>query len=586
MNIVITGHVDHGKSTVIGRLFAETGTLPEGKLEGIRQKCKREGKDFEYAFLLDALKDEQSQGITIDAARAFFKTVKRDYLIIDAPGHIEFLKNMVTGAARAQAAILVIDAKEGVRENSFRHGYMLSLLGIKQIIVVVNKMDLVDYDEKVYNSIVSEYSEFLKKINLKPLMFLPASAVKGDNIAKKSEKLRWYEGDSLLTAIDKFVKEKSSDELPFRMPVQQVYRFTKDGDDRRIVGGRIESGSIKVGDKIVFLPSNKKTKIKSIEEFNSGKKESVSAGYSTGFTMEEEVYVNRGDIMCKLGEKLPNVSTLLKCNLFWMGKNPMEEGKRYKLRLGTTKTPVMLKKIIKNLDASNLEISNKNCIERHDVAECILETENPIAYDLTDEISQTSRFVIIDGYDQAGGGIIVEAIEDEQKVSREQVYIREDKWYSSDISRNERINEYGQNPRLILITGPKKVDKKVIAKKLERKLFESGKYVYYLGIGNLLRGLNADIDKEKRHEHVRRLGEVSHLMLDSGLIVIATASDLTVDELKLLKAIIHQDDMLKIYVDGEKPDEMIDLLLEKDEGVEDNVKKIVELLKKKGVLLK
>ena len=230
MNIVIAGHVDHGKSTVMGRLFADTGNLPEGKLEAIRERCKRESKKFEYAFLLDALKDEQSQGITIDVARAFFSTDKRDYLIIDAPGHIEFLKNMITGAARAEAGLLVIDANEGVMENSKRHGYMLSLLGIRQVIVIVNKMDLVDYDERVYERVVSEYRNFMDKIGVLPLMYIPASATEGINIAVKSDKLPWFHGKTVLEALDSFKKEESVEDLPLRMPIHQVYRFTGDGD--------------------------------------------------------------------------------------------------------------------------------------------------------------------------------------------------------------------------------------------------------------------------------------------------------------------------------------------------------------------
>lgn len=191
MNIVIVGHVDHGKSTVIGRLLADTDSLPEGKLESVKEYCRKNSRPFEYAFLLDALKDEQAQGITIDTARCFFKTNKRDYIIIDAPGHIEFLKNMVTGASRAEAALLVIDAKEGIRENSKRHGHIAAMLGIKQVVVLVNKMDLIDFDREVFNSICAEFAEFLNKINIKPLNFIPISAFNGDNVAGKSENTQW-----------------------------------------------------------------------------------------------------------------------------------------------------------------------------------------------------------------------------------------------------------------------------------------------------------------------------------------------------------------------------------------------------------
>ncbi|MCF7929080.1 MAG: 50S ribosome-binding GTPase, partial [Spirochaetales bacterium] len=201
MNIVVTGHVDHGKSTIIGRMLADTGSLPDGKLEQVKRNCERNSKPFEYAFLLDALKDEQSQGITIDSARVFFKTPKRHYIIIDAPGHIEFLKNMVTGAARAEAALVVIDAAEGIQENSRRHGYLLSMLGIQQITVLVNKMDLVDYDQNVYNKIVSDYRDFLSELDVGNPTFLPVSGRMGENITRPSDKMPWYEGAGVLQVL-------------------------------------------------------------------------------------------------------------------------------------------------------------------------------------------------------------------------------------------------------------------------------------------------------------------------------------------------------------------------------------------------
>ena len=208
MNIVIGGHVDHGKSTVVGRLLADTGSLPEGKLEAVKALCERTAKPFEYAFLLDALKDEQSQGITIDAARVFFQTEKRHYIIIDAPGHIEFLKNMITGASRAEAALLVIDAKEGVQENSRRHGYMMSMLGIRQLAVLVNKMDLVGYSQAHFDGIVREYSEFLARIGVHPACFIPAAGREGDNIAARSAAMPWYRGPTVLEALDQFHTER------------------------------------------------------------------------------------------------------------------------------------------------------------------------------------------------------------------------------------------------------------------------------------------------------------------------------------------------------------------------------------------
>ena len=411
MNIVIVGHVDHGKSTVIGRLLADTGSLPKGKLEQVKEYCKKNSRPFEYAYLLDALKDEQSQGITIDTARCFFKSKKRGYIIIDAPGHIEFLKNMISGAARAEAALLVIDANEGIKENSKRHGYMLSMLRIKQVAVCVNKMDLVDYDEKVFNKIKTEYIEFLNQINIVPKAFIPISAREGDNIVKHSSNLEWFKGLTVLSVLDSFEKAESLEKQNFRLPVQEVYKFTAFNDDGRIIAGRVESGSINVGDKVVFLPSKKESEINSIEGFNIKPRKTISAGHSTGFTLKEQIYVKRGDIMCKVYEKLPYVGSEFKANIFWMGKNPMTTDKEYKLKLTTFEVTISIHKILKVLDSTNLNATCKEQVERNDVAECIIYCKKDIAFDLAADHEVTGRFVIVDNYDIAGGGIITQVVE-------------------------------------------------------------------------------------------------------------------------------------------------------------------------------
>jgi bifunctional enzyme CysN/CysC len=431
LQIVIVGHVDHGKSTVIGRLFADTNSLPQGKLEQVKEMCRRNSKPFEYAFLLDALKDERAQGITIDTARAFFKTEKRRYIIIDAPGHIEFLKNMITGASRAEAALLVIDANEGIQENSRRHGYMLSMLGISQIAVLVNKMDLVGYDENIYDDIVSEYSKFLGKINVKPMSFTPVSAINGDNIAAKSNNMAWFNGKTVLEVLDDFNDSKLPDDLPFRMFVQDVYKFTASGDDRRIIAGTVDAGVLNAGGEIIFYPSGKKTRVKTIEDFISNSVrdscglEKISAGYAAGFTVTEQIYIKRGELCVLADAKIkPSVSTAFKASLFWLGKDAMTENGDYFLKIGTAKTGVKLKKIIKVINASNLEEVGRDdpgapetpfqkgaVISRHEVAECILETERPIAFDTADIMPLTSRFVIVDKYEISGGGIITENLD-------------------------------------------------------------------------------------------------------------------------------------------------------------------------------
>lgn len=577
MNIVVVGHVDHGKSTVIGRMLADTGSLPKGKLEQIKKRCERESKTFEYAFLLDALKDEQSQGVTIDSARCFFKSDKRDYAIIDAPGHIGFLKNMISGAARAEAAVLVIDAHEGVQENSRRHGYLLSLLGIRQLIVCVNKMDLVDYKKEAYQGIVDEYTRFLRSIDTVPMAFLPVSALEGDNIARSSEKMSWYKGHTLLLALDSFKKEADPSDKPFRMPVQDVYKFTK-GDSRRIVAGRVESGKISEGDKVIFLPSYKRTKVKSIEHFNVPRRTSASAGTSTGVTMEEQLYVTRGEVMCKLDDKLPAVSSILEANIFWMGKEPLKESKNYFLKIGTTKMPVRIEKIHWVLNASNLKKEEKDNVEKHEVGACKLSCTRSIAFDTFQDLSVTGRFVIVDGYDICGGGIVTHSLEDNQADIRRSVYKREERWEKGFVSSKDRRERYSQVPSLVLITGKSGVDKKTPAKMLEKTIFEKGHSAYFLGIGNILRGLDSDISKRERREHIRRLAEVAHILMDAGMIVIATASDLTDREIKDMSEI--SDHQLFIVNMGEQilDSRLIDLHQE-----ETDIDELMELLRFKGV---
>jgi len=305
MNIVIVGHVDHGKSTVIGRLLADTGTLPKGRLESVRENCRRNSKPFEYAFLLDALKDEQSQGITIDMARCFFKTAARDYIIIDAPGHIEFLKNMITGASRAESALLVIDVDEGIRENSKRHGQMVSMLGVKQVTVLVNKMDLVDFSEEVFERLKADYSEFLAQIKVKPVSFIPVSAREGDNIATLSERMPWYKGATVLEQLDGFTSDKQLQDKPFRFPVQDIYKFTRQNDDRRIAAGTVAAGSVSVGDEVLFLPSGKQSAIQSVESFNTAPKQVALTGEALGFTLTTQIYIRPGELMVKPCEPLP-----------------------------------------------------------------------------------------------------------------------------------------------------------------------------------------------------------------------------------------------------------------------------------------
>jgi len=590
MHIVVTGHVDHGKSTVIGRLLADTGSLPQGKLEAVRTTCERNAKPFEYAFLLDALKDEQVQGITIDSARVFFKTARRHYIILDAPGHIEFLKNMITGASRAEAALLVIDAQEGIQENSRRHGYMLAMIGICQIAVLVNKMDLVGYRRDVFDGIVSEYGEFLDRIGIKPAWFIPVSGFHGKNLTTSTPELSWYEGPTVLDALDAFENRPAPTAGPFRMPVQGVYKFTENNDDRRIVAGTVESGRVAAGDEVVFYPSGKKTRVKTIEAFNRPWRDASAAEEAAGFTLTEQIYVGRGEIAVKTGQPKPHVSTRMKVSLFWLGRGPLVPRKEYLLKLGTGRTPFRVEQIDRVINASDLSASDGSTqVERYEVAECTLLLGKPLAFDTADQCPSTGRFVIVDNFEICGGGIVRQALPDRHAWVREKVLDRNYKWEAGGVPAERRAERYSQKPALLVITGDKDADRKRLARDLEARLFDDGRYVYFLGIGNVLYGVDADIGRTdaNRLEHLRRLGEVANILLDAGLIVIATAVALTQEDIEVIRTSGGSDRVITVWLgDRITTDLACDLTLTETEAETDGTARLKTLLHDCGAMFR
>ncbi|QJW44724.1 sulfate adenylyltransferase [bacterium BFN5] len=403
LNIVVVGHVDHGKSTVIGRLLYDTKSLPEGAIDRVKRISKEKGKPFEYAYLLDAFEEEQKQGITIDTTQLQFRTGKRDYVIIDAPGHKEFLKNMISGAASAEAALLIIDANEGIQEQSKRHGYILSLLGIQKAYVLVNKMDLIDYSEEKFNEIRHDMNEFLNSLHVYPLKYIPISAFYGENMTSKSDKMPWYKGEPILEAIDLFEKEKGLEGKALRFPIQDVYKF----DHRRIIAGRIETGTLHKGDTVLISPSNKTTKVKSIEYWaDKDQTGSVYAGMSVGITFEDEFFNQRGEFVVH-PNAAPLVADTFKANLFWMGKKELLKNKEYKLKLVTQEVECEIFSISKVIDATTLAtVENAAQVKSNDVAEVIIKTKRPISFDEFKNNQITGRFVLVDGYDVSGGGIV------------------------------------------------------------------------------------------------------------------------------------------------------------------------------------
>jgi bifunctional enzyme CysN/CysC len=551
MNIVIVGHVDHGKSTVVGRLLADTGSLPQGKLDSVRAECARTGKVFEYAFLLDALSDEQDQGITIDTARCFFKTARRDYIIIDAPGHIEFLKNMISGAARAEAAVLVIDAKEGVRENSRRHGYILGMLGIKQVVVVVNKMDLAKYGQAHFDAIEKEYREFLAAIGtVVPKQFIPIAALHGANLTNRIPEMAWYTGPTLLECLDGFAKAPDKSAAALRVPLQAVYKFTGNGDDRRIFSGRVESGTVAVGDKVVFSPSNKTVTIHTIEGFNTTPRTTIDAGWSTGFTLSEEIYVTRGEIISHV-DRAPLVSTRFRVNLIWLSKKPFVTGRDYKLKLHTQAVAVRIHRLNKVIDASELDVElTKDHVGRHDVADLVLETRTPVAFDLISESAATGRFVIVDGYDVAGGGIITGTEADDQDDLRAEARLRDFNWIHGGVTTADRAQANGHRAGLVMFVGKNGVGKRRYARELEKSLFAARRQAYMLDGTNVLLGLDHDLSVDAaREELVRRFGEVVNLLATAGLIVVSTTNAIGLADASSVQTLIGDVPSVVVEID-------------------------------------
>jgi len=556
MDVVIVGHVDHGKSTVIGRLMADTGALPEGRLEEVRARCLRTSRPFEYAFLLDALKDEQSQGITIDAARCFFRTPRREYLVHDAPGHVEFLRNMVTGAARARAALLVIDAKQGIRENTRRHGYILSLLGIRQVAVLVNKMDLVGWDRSAFDSLETAYRSFLKPLGVEPTRFIPVAALQGGNLSHRSAAAAWYEGPTVLEQMDAFSAEDERTLRPLRLPVQDVYKFTARGDERRIVAGTLQAGCVRRGDTVVFQPSGKRARVATIEEFPGPAPAEARAGQAVGLTLDRQLYVKPGELCVRADEPAPAVATRFRTTLFWMGQGPLVRGRRYKLKIGADRVPVTLAEVRGVVDASDFTgRAVKPQVDRHDVAEVVLETLRPVACDAVSVDERTARFVIVDGFDIAGCGVVAEALADAPANGDEQRR-RDLGWQTSAVSAEDRRAAHGHAGHVVVVIGEPAVAVD-LARHLERRLFLRQARTAFLAPADLGASDLADraaVGGNDREEHLIQLGLLARAMAGCGLLFVTAVPAADRHDIERLRRLVSPSGLLVVAVTDEQDD--------------------------------
>tara|TARA_Y100000588_G_C14268216_1_gene930998 strand:+ start:1633 stop:3501 length:1869 start_codon:yes stop_codon:yes gene_type:complete len=515
--LIIAGHVDHGKSTLVGRLLHDTGALSEGKIQAVKMMSERRGMPLEYAFLLDSLQAERDQGITIDTTQIVFNSAKRSYVIIDAPGHKEFLKNMISGAAQADGGIVVVDAVEGLQEQSRRHCYLLQLLGLTQVSIVINKMDLVEYDEQIFSDISIAASNYLREIGIKARNIIPVSARSGIGLLRRSKKMSWYKGPSFLKAIDGLTPLETPNDKPLRLPIQDVYKF----DNRRILVGKIETGSLKIGDILHFSPSNKTAAVSTFEHWGEQtKKDQESAGKSVAFTLREQIFVERGHI-ASLQETPPIETNVFRARVFWISQKPLRTADRLTIKIATAEYSVEVQSIEGSIDTDTLRLTPTDEISRHEIGEITIRARATVVLDAFDDNPKTGRFVLIDGFDTVGGGIVSMDGYANQR-GRYDVISQNIVPVDSKIDRTARAKANDHKSGIIWLTGLSGAGKSTIAVEVEKQLFRKGYQVYVLDGDNIRFGLSADLgfSPEDRTENIRRIGEVAKLFAEAGILVI------------------------------------------------------------------
>ncbi len=507
--IVVVGHVDHGKSTLVGRLLHDTGSLPEGRAEQLRAQSAKRGLDFEFSFLLDSLQVERDQGITVDAAQIWFRTAQRRYVIIDAPGHLEFLRNMVTGASAAEAAVLVVDAKAGVSEQTRRHGYLLGILGVRQVVVAVNKIDLIDNDATRFQTVADAVRDYLGGLGITPAGIVPLSARHGDNVVQRGAALPWYSGPTLVEALDALTPRPAAEHGPLRLPVQDVYRL----QDRRIVVGRIESGRVAVGDIVRFVPGSQTARIASIENWNGPAPSTEAAtGQSVALSFDREVFVERG-AMVSAADNAPRESHVVTVQLFWLDRQPLVPGDRLSLRFGTAEQRVTVEAIEAVIDVESLTAAPALALPQNAVGRARLQSARPLAIDSFADSPRTGRGVLVREHRIAGGFLVEELPGQSRNLTG----------VDAPVTADERALRNGHTGGVLWLTGLSGSGKSTLAMRLLRGLTDRGRQAYVIDGDNIRQGLNRDLgfSPEDRAENVRRTAEVAKLLADAGLIVIA-----------------------------------------------------------------
>lgn len=546
LRFITCGSVDDGKSTLIGRLLYDAKMIFEDQLAALEVDSKRlgtQGDDLDFALLVDGLASEREQGITIDVAYRYFATEKRKFIVADTPGHEQYTRNMATGASTAELAVILVDARHGVQTQTRRHSYIASLLGIKKIVLAVNKMDLVDYDQGIFDKIVAEYSEFASGLSEKTgtkqsIEAIPFSALKGDNITENSETMKWYHGPSLISHLETVEIEDGNSAGEFRLPVQWVNRPNL---NFRGFSGLISSGQIRPGDAIKVLPSAKTSTVKSIVTMDGDLPEAI-AGQSITLTLEDEIDISRGDLICSAHSPAESANQF-ETTILWMSDEAMLSGRSYILKCGTQTATATMAPPKCRINVNTLEELAARKLELNEIGVCNVALDKQIAFDPYSQNRDTGGFVLIDRYTNAtvGVGMIHFALRRASNIH----------WQAVDTDKNSRAAQKGQKPAILWFTGLSGSGKSTIANHVEKKLTAFGRHTYLLDGDNVRHGLNKDLGftDVDRVENIRRIAEVSKLMVDAGLITLVSFISPFRSERRLARELVEEGEFFEIHVD-------------------------------------
>ncbi len=545
------GSVDDGKSTLIGRLLYDTKSIFEDQLEAVERASRQRGDAYvDLALLTDGLRAEREQGITIDVAYRYFATPKRKFIIADTPGHIQYTRNMVTGASTAELAIVLIDARKGVLTQSKRHGFLASLLQIPHILVAVNKMDLVDYDQATYDRIVDDYTEFASKLSIHDLTFIPISALAGDNVVHKSANMAWYEGPTLLHHLENVNIGASRNLVDFRFPVQLVIRPHQ---DFRGFAGQIASGSIVPGEEIVVLPSGRTSYVQSITTYGSNLAE-AAAGDSVILTLTDEIDVSRGDMIVRR-HNLPQVANQLECIICWMNEEPLNPKGAYILQHTTHQVRAFINEINYRIDVDTLHRESVKTLQLNEIGRVKITTTQPLFFDAYQLNRNTGSFILIDPVTNAtlAAGMIRRRARELDEVITQPAARKTSTnvvWESSQITRELRERQKGHNATVLWFTGLSGSGKSTVARLLEKRLFEMGGHTFYLDGDNVRHGLNGDLGFSDidRKENIRRVAEVARLAFEHGNLVLCTFISPFAADRAFARSLLPESRFLEVYV--------------------------------------